>query len=84
MAEAGEGQVVDSRTGEPGTRMEKPPFPGKLGKEIFESVSQESWDEWTTLEVKLINEYRLNLADRDQRQVLYDHMREFFNLPKKD
>jgi Fe-S cluster biosynthesis and repair protein YggX len=77
----GPDEVLDTRTGEVGKKMEKPPIGGKIGKELHEHVSEESWSEWSTLEIKLINEYRLNLADPEHRKVLYTHMREFFNIP---
>jgi Fe-S cluster biosynthesis and repair protein YggX len=72
------------RTGKVVAQMEKPPIRGKIGQEIWENAGQEAWDEWARTEVMVINEYRLNLADPEHRQVLYGHMREFFNLPSKD
>ena len=82
--EAGAGKVLDRRTGEMGTRLEKPPLPGKIGKDVYENVSQESWDEWCALEIRIINEYRINLADPEQRKVVYQQMREFFNIPQPE
>ena len=40
-----------------------PPFPGELGKRIWQSVSKEAWEEWTRLQTMMVNEYGLNLAD---------------------
>ena len=76
--------ITCSRTGKVVPQMEKPPMRGKIGQEIWENVSQEAWDEWTRREVMPINEYGLNLADPEDRKVLYENMREFFNLPGKD
>ena len=59
----------------------KPPFAGPLGQEIFERVSQAAWDQWQNdVMIKIINEYRLNLADAEQYQILLQQMRSFFNL----
>jgi Fe-S cluster biosynthesis and repair protein YggX len=57
------------------------PFEGDLGREIFEKVSEEAWHSWQEdVQIKVINEYRLNLADPDQYQILLDQMRAFLNL----
>ena len=59
-----------------------PPFEDALGQEIYEHVSLEAWKMWTDdMMIKVINEYRLNLADADQYNVLLDQMRAFLNLP---
>ena len=36
-----------------------PPYPGELGKRIYENVSKEAWQQWLTHQTMLINEYRL-------------------------
>ena len=41
-----------------------PPMPGELGKKLYDSVSKEAWQAWLKLQTMLINENRLNLADR--------------------
>ena len=61
--------------------LEVPPFPGDLGMEIFNNVSAEAWSEWRDqVQIKVINEYRLNLADSDHFQILVDQLRVFLNL----
>ncbi len=47
-----------------------PPYPGELGKKLFESVSKEAWAEWIRQQTMLVNENRLNLADARARQYL--------------
>ena len=73
--------ITCSKTGKRVPKMDKPPMRGKVGQEVWNNVGQEAWDEWMKMEVMVINEYRLNLADAEHRKALYDHMREFFNLP---
>ena len=33
-----------------------PPYPGDLGKKIYESVSKEAWQMWLSQQTMLINE----------------------------
>lgn len=54
------------------------PYPGDLGKRIFESVSKEAWQEWVNLQTMLVNEHRLNLADQRARQYLVRQMERHF------
>ncbi|MCC6474505.1 MAG: oxidative damage protection protein [Burkholderiales bacterium] len=51
-----------------------PPYPGPLGKRLFESVSKEAWQDWIRHQTMLINENRLNLADPRARQYLAEQM----------
>lgn len=61
--------------------LEKPPFGGKLGQEIFEKVSQKAWMEWKNdMQIKVLNEYRLNMGDPKDYQKLIDQMLIFLNL----
>lgn len=59
-------------------RMSAPPFPGKLGQSIFESVSQEAWSLWLSHQTMLINEYRLSLIDPKAREFLLNEMQNYF------
>ena len=40
-----------------------PPYPGELGKRIFDSVSKEAWQAWLRHQTMLVNQNRLSLAD---------------------
>lgn len=55
-----------------------PPYPGELGKRIFENVSKEAWQMWLKHQTMLINEYRLALVDVKARQFLQLEMEKFF------
>ncbi len=55
-----------------------PPYPGPLGKRIFESVSKQAWQEWQRQQTMLINENRLNLADARARKYLEEQMEKHF------
>jgi len=51
-----------------------PPYPGDLGKRIFENVSREAWKAWLEHQKMLMNENRLNLADAATRKYLAEQM----------
>jgi Fe-S cluster biosynthesis and repair protein YggX len=58
--------------------LDLPPYPGELGKRIFESVSKEAWKAWLEHQKMLINENRLNLMDARARRYLHDQMEAHF------
>ncbi|MHB1299476.1 MAG: oxidative damage protection protein [Burkholderiales bacterium] len=55
-----------------------PPYPGELGKRIFEHVSKEAWGQWLKHQTMLINENRLSLADPKARKYLAEQMEKHF------
>lgn len=55
-----------------------PPYPGELGKKIYENVSKESWAAWLKHQTMLVNENRLNLADLRARKYLATQMEKYF------
>ena len=58
--------------------LDRPPFPGALGKRIFESVSRQAWDMWQQQSTVLINHYSLRLGDPRAQEFLMQQMEEFF------
>jgi len=54
-----------------------PPYPGELGKRIFEGVSKQAWADWLKHQTMLVNENRLNLADARGRKYLKEQMERF-------
>jgi len=61
--------------------LQKLPFGGEIGQLIYDSVSQEAWDIWNKdVQIKVLNEYRLNMADPKDYQVLVDQMLRFLGL----
>ncbi|MGD2138987.1 MAG: oxidative damage protection protein [Burkholderiales bacterium] len=58
--------------------MQFPPFPGELGKRIFENVSQQAWQGWLEHQKMLVNENRLNLADPAARKYLMEQTEKYF------
>ena len=58
--------------------LDRPTYPGELGKRIYENVSKEAWAQWIKHQTMLVNENRLNLADARARQYLARQMEQFF------
>ena len=55
-----------------------PPYPGELGKRIYENVSKQAWGDWLKHQTMLVNENRLNLADQRAREYLKRQMETHF------
>jgi Fe-S cluster biosynthesis and repair protein YggX len=53
------------------------PYPGELGKRIYQTISKEAFELWKKHQTMLVNENRLNLADARSRQYLARQMEQF-------
>ena len=61
--------------------LQKPPFPGPIGQKIFDHISEQAWKAWKEdMQIKVLNEYRLNMADQKDYQKLVEQMLLFLNL----
>lgn len=58
--------------------LERPPYPGELGKRIYESVSKDGWAQWVRYQTMLVNENRLSMIDPQARKYLAQQMEAFF------
>lgn len=58
--------------------LDRQPYPGELGKRIFENVSKEAWQMWVRQQTILINEYRINPIDPSARKFMEDQMEQYF------
>jgi len=58
--------------------LERAPYPGDLGRRIYESVSREAWARWLGHQTMLINEYRLTPIEPKARKFLEAEMEKFF------
>ena len=54
------------------------PYPGELGKRIYENISQQAWQKWLELQTMLINENRLSPINPEHRKYLEGEMEKFF------
>jgi Fe-S cluster biosynthesis and repair protein YggX len=55
-----------------------PPYPGELGKKIFDNVSKEAWAGWLKQQTMLVNENRLSMADPAARKYLLQQTEAYF------
>lgn len=55
-----------------------PPYPGEMGKRIYEQVSKQAWQGWLQHQTMLVNENRLSLADPRARKYLAAQMEAYF------
>ena len=58
--------------------LDRPPYPGELGRRIYENVSREAWQKWVGHQTMLINEYRLTPIEPKARKFLETEMEKFF------
>jgi Fe-S cluster biosynthesis and repair protein YggX len=58
--------------------LERAPYPGELGRRIYDSVSKEAWARWLQHQTMLINEYRLTPIEPKARKFLESEMEKFF------
>jgi Fe-S cluster biosynthesis and repair protein YggX len=80
VAPAAPGEWRCARCLEPNPRLEEAPFSYELGQRIGEEICQRCWEEWMAMSVKVINEYRLNLASPEGSSIYDSCMHEFFGL----
>lgn len=53
------------------------PWPGALGKRVFENIGKAAWAEWLAHQTLLINENRLSPLDPKHRAFLEGEMEKF-------
>ena len=58
--------------------LERLPYPGEIGKKIYESISKEAWQLWLEHQTMLINENRLSMVDPEARRFLNEELQKFF------
>jgi Fe-S cluster biosynthesis and repair protein YggX len=61
--------------------LDRAPYPGELGKRIYEQVSKEAWSRWIAHQTMLMNEYRLTPVEPKARKFLESEMEKFFFGP---
>ena len=66
------------KLGEEAEGLDFAPYPGDLGKRIYENVSKQGWQAWVNHQTMLINEYRLTPVDPKARKFLEEEMDKFF------
>ncbi|WP_067868771.1 oxidative damage protection protein [Neptuniibacter marinus] len=57
--------------------LDRPPYPGSKGQDIYDNVSKKAWKEWTDHQTMIINEKHLSLMDPSTREYLQSEMEKF-------
>ena len=54
------------------------PYPGELGKRVYNNVSKQAWSQWLAHQTMLINENRLSPLEPKARKFLETEMENYF------
>ena len=65
------------KLGQEAEGLDRQPYPGALGKRIFEQVSKTAWQQWLRHQTMLINEYRLTPIEPKARKFLEEEMEKY-------
>jgi Fe-S cluster biosynthesis and repair protein YggX len=55
----------------------EPPWPGELGKRIYDHVSAEAWKMWEDRMKMILNEYRLMPWQKEAQELMAKQMEDF-------
>jgi Fe-S cluster biosynthesis and repair protein YggX len=58
--------------------LDEAPLDNELGQRIFENVSKEAWKMWLEQMKMIMNEYRLNLGQKEAQEFLLKQMEDYF------
>lgn len=72
--------VTCSRCKREAEGLARPPIPGPTGQAFLENVCASCWREWLGMQVKYINEYRLNPLDPRHFEFLMEQARAFLGF----
>ena len=62
---------------QPADGLDRVPWPGELGKRIFEQISKLAWQDWLAHQTMLINENRLSPLNPEHRQFIEAEMEKY-------
>ncbi len=57
--------------------LDRPPFPGPLGKRIYDEISRLAYEQWQEQASLIINHYGLNMADPRAQEYIFQQMEAF-------
>ena len=58
--------------------LDAPPWPGELGRRVFEKVSAQAWKLWEERMKMILNEYRLMPWQKEAQELIARQMEDFF------
>lgn len=80
MSAGDPGTIQCRRCGREGSRLSLPPWPGALGRRVVEEICAACWDEWLSVQTKIINEYRLNVLEPGTSAAIREQMEIFLGF----
>ncbi|MCC7009211.1 MAG: oxidative damage protection protein [Acidobacteria bacterium] len=57
--------------------LDAPPWPGELGRRIYDHISREAWEMWEERMKMILNEYRLLPFQKEAQTLVTQQMEEF-------
>lgn len=60
--------------------LDKVPFNNEIGNKIYNTISEKVWNQWVNFLVKVVNDYRLDLSNKNHRLALLKEMLKFLNF----
>ncbi len=73
--------VVCARCGGAQEALAGPPLPGAIGDSVARHICRECWSDWMATSIRVINHYGLHPTSKEDRDKLFEFMREFLKLP---
>jgi Fe-S cluster biosynthesis and repair protein YggX len=70
-------QIQCSFLNKPAEGLDYQPYPGELGRRIYDHISKEAWAQWVAHQTMLINENRLTPIEPKARAFLVAEMEKF-------
>jgi len=58
--------------------LDAPPWPGELGKRIYDNVSAQAWKMWEERQKMILNEYRLLPWQKEAQELIARQLEDFF------
>jgi Fe-S cluster biosynthesis and repair protein YggX len=77
-------EIRCSRCGSTAEGLSRAPLPGRPGELVLMQTCEACWEDWKGTQVKLINEFRLNVAEPAQFERLMTEMTSFLNLKDEE
>jgi Fe-S cluster biosynthesis and repair protein YggX len=60
--------------------LDRQPYKNDLGRQIYEEISKEAWQQWLKDSVKYINTYRVDLAAPEGQKFMLDQCSKYFGF----
>ena len=73
-------EITCKRCGKPGEPPTDVTWGGEIGEAIQKTICATCWAEWEDMSVKIVNEYRLSMANPEHYRMFVDQLKQFVGL----